>query len=166
MKDPNERYWSFIVFTSWKTRQHLSATAFPPSSNIDFLRRLLSVCLRRCEKTNKLLCFSKGCLAPSFPSARQSSLGLKAGRGGGGGGILAGTECSSSVRRVSGGLSNACSLVSVLPGVVELRCVRGAFTQRLIEMYTLGREVEGSLKVMFDRLPLKPAAPKSQLLPG
>lgn len=162
MKDPNERYWSFIVFTTRKTRQHLRATAFPPSSNIDFLRRLLSVCLCRREKTNKSLCFSKGCLAPSFPSARQSSLNLKAG----GGKKLAGTECSSSVRRVSGGLSDACSLVSVLPGVVELRCVRGAFTQRLIEMYTLGREVEGSLKVMFDCLPLKPAAPKSQLLPG
>lgn len=79
---------------------------------------------------------------------------------------LAGTECSSPVRRVSGGLSDACSLVSVLPGVVELRCVRGAFTQQLIEMYTLGQEVEGSLKVMFDCLPLKPAVPKSQLLPG
>lgn len=45
MKDPNERYWLFVVFTAWKTRQHLSATAFLPFSNIDFLHLLLSVCL-------------------------------------------------------------------------------------------------------------------------
>lgn len=45
MKDPNERYWLFVVFTAWKTRLHLSATAFPPFSNIEFLHLLLSVSL-------------------------------------------------------------------------------------------------------------------------
>ena len=44
MKDTNERYWLFVVFTARKTRRHLSATDFPPFSNIDFLSLLLSVC--------------------------------------------------------------------------------------------------------------------------
>lgn len=54
MKDLNERYWLSIVFSGWRTKQHLSATAFPLFSNRDFLRLLLSVCLTCNKKTNKL----------------------------------------------------------------------------------------------------------------
>lgn len=53
MKDPNEKYWLFSVFTVWETRQHLSATTFPPFSNTDFLHLLLSVRLWR-HKPDKL----------------------------------------------------------------------------------------------------------------
>lgn len=53
MKDPNERYWLFVVFTAQKTRQHLSATAFPPFSNIDFLHLLLNVCLTPAKQVRR-----------------------------------------------------------------------------------------------------------------
>lgn len=43
---PNEEYWLLTVFTVWETGQHLSATAFPPSSNVRFLHPLSNLCLR------------------------------------------------------------------------------------------------------------------------
>ena len=57
-KTPMRDIDCFVAFTAWKTRQHLSATAFLPFSNIDFLRLLLSVCLHwyKNQTTSKNFC--------------------------------------------------------------------------------------------------------------
>lgn len=128
MKDLNERYWLSIVFSGWRTKQHLSATAFPLYSNRDFLRLLLSVCLTCNRKTNKLeetnFVFLKG----FYVVYRQSSLSLKAKKS-------RGTECSSSVRGVSGGLSMLVLLALITSCYwIEIR-ESGGLLKQLIKMY-------------------------------
>lgn len=154
MKDPNERYWLFVAFTAWKTRQHLSATTFPPLSNIDFLHQLLSVCLwwyksDKLEEVNFLfsLRFALTCAAQSLPDSESWG--------------CAGFSLS------MGHQGTSPHLVSWLlfTYIVGLRWV-GGLSHQLIKMYELGHGVQGLWDELFYYFPLKSATQRSQLLPG
>lgn len=125
MKDPNERYWLFIVFTTWKTRQRLNATAFQPLPNVVLLHLLSSVCLRRhknqTSQTKQILFFQIKC---KIKFTQCNGWGIRRRR--------AFLFCYLGYLVVSPCLFS-CLL---LPLIVGLRRVRGAFTPANLDVCT------------------------------
>lgn len=146
MKDLNERYWRLLVFTARKTRQHLSGTAFPPFSNIDLLRLLLSVCLGWYNPNkfgNKLSKLFRGYLDSAVIKARSTQFKAKE---------FTGCECFSSVYGVSFALC-AWSLGCFSLVLLDWDEFWGG-SRWLIKMYALCQEVWGSWDELFYYFPL------------
>lgn len=144
MKDPDEKYWLLIVFTSPTTRQHLSATAFPPFSNIDFLCAIecLSAPLQKPNKSEETLL--------SFPQIKRQTKFIRSH-----GTFFVCLRASS---------LHSCSLILYCLFFLDWN-ESGGLWRWLIEMYALGQDFGFTGKTVW-LLPPRASNTKSRLPQG